>query len=341
MDKNLARRKVTPLNEFFGTGKRQDSGSGSVMLKVAQCVPFVGDPANPYKNKWYKGKRLENMVNSVKRNGVMQAITVRPKEGTIEVGGVMLPFYEILVGHNRVRCAGLAGRDEVPAFIRDLSNEEAMLFVIDSNLNQQSAKDMLPSEKARMLKMRNDAYEIYKAKRAQPFSNDIQQASNPCDTEDEGQFPPLGEKEDDDEKSFEDFDPHSTTTERYISLLDLIDDLLDKVDKGEIAVHAGAELSQLKQDEQRAVLDYMNANGIKIDIVKAAALRAYSKAGTLTTERMHTILSGVIKKRGRPAAVKVSKKVISRYFTQGESPDEISGIIEKALESWFSERGRT
>ena len=187
-----------------------------------------------------------------------------------------------------------------------------------------------------MLKIRNDAYDTYKAKRKQPISNDIQQASKPCDTNDCGQFTPLGEKQKSSDKSFEDFDPHSTTTERYISLLDLIDELLDMVDKGEIAVHAGAELSCLKRDEQRVVLDCLNAGSFKVDIVKATALHAYSKAGTLTPERICTVLSGVIKKRGRPAAVKVNRKIISRFFTQGQSSDEINEMIEKALEEYIS-----
>jgi ParB family chromosome partitioning protein len=341
LDRKLMPRKVSPMSEFFkrdNLAEESQGASGSpVMLKVAQCVPFEGHPF-----RLYEGERLENMAKSIKKNGVMDAIAVRPKEGYIEVDGAMLPLFEILLGHNRVHGSKIAGLDEVPAFIKKgLSDEEAILFVTESNLNQRSATDMLPSEKARALKMRNDAYDIYKAKRKQLFSNDIQQASNPCDTEDYGQFPPLGEKRDSTEKSFEDFDPHSTTTERYISLLDLIDELLDMVDKGEIAVHAGAELSYLKQNEQHTVLECIVANSFKVDIVKAEALRAYSKVGTLTTERIRTVLSGVIKKPGRPAAAKVSPKVISKYFTQEQKQAEIDEIVEKALERWFAERGRT
>jgi ParB family chromosome partitioning protein len=337
MDRKLMPRKVSPISEFFGAKESQDPGGGPVILKVEQCVPFAGHPF-----RLYEGERLENMAKSIKENGVMDPITVRPKEGHIEVDDVMMPLFEILLGHNRVHGSKIAGLDEVPAFIREgVSDTEARIFVTESNLNQRSAAEMLPSEKARALKMSNDAYDAYKANQKQPFLSIIQQDSIPCDAKDCGQFPPLGEKRNSVDKSYEDFDPYSTTTERYISLLSLIDEFLDKVDKDEIAVHAAADLSQLKQDEQCAVLDCMNTNAFKVDIVKAKALRDYSKAGTLTSERIYTVLSGATKKPGRPAPIKVNPKVISRFFTQGQTPDEINETIEKALEIYLSERGRT
>ena len=330
MDKNLTRRKVAPINEFFGAKESRDSGGGPAMLKVAQCMPFIEHPF-----KLYEGEKLAGFAEDIKENGVIQPIIVRPKEGQIEVGGVMLPLFEILAGHNRWNGSRIAGLEDIPAYIREgLSEAEAKIFIVNSNFNQRSMAEMLPSELARAYKMQLDAYK--EAGKKQGLFKEIQEGSNPCGAWESGQgfqSENLGKSL---EKVADDNETNDTRIHRYIRLNYLIEGLLNMVDDDKMGLIPAASLSFLKEDEQGGVLECMRTNGFKIDVAKAGVLHSYSKAGTLTLERIHTVLSGEIKKPGRPAAIKVSPKIISRFFTQGQKPAEINEMIEKALELYLS-----
>jgi ParB family chromosome partitioning protein len=339
MDRKLMPRKVSPMSEFFKQDEpvkeHQDSGVGPVMLKVVQCVPFADHPF-----KLYEGKRLEDFAEDIKDNGVIQPIIVRPKEGQIEVNGVMLPLFEILCGHNRWNGSKIAGLEDIPAFIKEgLNDAEAKIFVVNSNFNQRSMTDMLPSELAKAYKMQLDAYK--ETGKKQEFLQEIQEASKPCgDRDSEGSFQ-SEMRQWNLEKVADDNETNGTKIHRYIRLNYLIERLLNMVDDGTIGVIPAVSLSFLKEDEQSAVLECMDVNSFKIDVAKANALHSYSKAGSMTSERIYTVLSGAKKKPGRPTPIKVNPKVISRFFTQGQTPDEINETIEKALEIYLSERGRT
>jgi ParB family chromosome partitioning protein len=197
---------------------------------------------------------------------------------------------------------------------------------------------MLPSELARAYKMQLDAYK--EAGKKQKRLKEIQEASNPCGDRDSGvlfQSEILGISL---EKVAVDNETNDTKIYRYIRLNYLIERLLNMVDDGTIGVIPAVSLSFLKEDEQGGVLACMEAHGFKIDVAKANALHSYSKAGSMTSERIYTVLSGAKKKPGRPVQIKVNPKVISRFFTQGQTPAEINETIEKALEIYLSERGR-
>jgi ParB family chromosome partitioning protein len=204
---------------------------------------------------------------------------------------------------------------------------------------QRSVADILPSELAKAFKMLLEAYRDVRQK--QELLQTVQDGSNPWDTRNEGQGAiglPQGKSVD---EIADRYGMSRTKIQRYIRLNYLIEELSGMVDDGKIALAPAVSLSFLKQDEQRAVLECVEANGFKVDMKMASKLYAYSKAGTLTTERIRTVLSGVIKKPGRPAAIKVSPKIISKYFTQEQKQAEIDEIVGKALERWFAERGRT
>jgi ParB family chromosome partitioning protein len=331
MGENLARRKVTPLNEFFGTKNSHGSGNGQLVLKVAQCVPFANHPFN-----LYKGKKLEDFAEDIKENGVIQPIIVRPKEGQIEINGARLPLFEILCGHNRWNGSKIAGLEDIPAYIKEgLSDAEAKIFVVNSNFNQRSVADMLPSELARAYKMQLDAYKM--TGKNQALLEEIEEVSNPCGASDSGGLFHSEIRQWSLEKVAKDNETNSTKIHRYIRLNHLIDELLQMVDDQKIGLIPAVSLSYLKQDEQHAVLGCVNASGFKVDIAKADALHSYSKAGTLTLERIQTVLSGVKpKKPGPPAPTKVSHKIISQFFSDDQKPGEIEKVIEKALRQYFT-----
>jgi ParB family chromosome partitioning protein len=337
MDRN-AIRKVSPLNEFFmkdsPTGEGQGSGS-PVMLKVVQCAPFEGHPF-----RLFEGKRLVDFSNDIKINGVMQPITVRPKKGQyVEADDARLQVYEILIGHNRWNGSKVSGLEEIPAYIREgLSDAEANLFVVNSNLMQRSPAEMLPSELAKAYKMQLDAYKVTGKNKA--LLAEIQEASIPCGADDEESragLLPRGRIRD---KVSNDTGIDRETIRQYIRLNYLVGDLLKMVDDGKISRNPAVSLSYLKEDEQYAVRATLSLKGFKIDAAKAEMLRSYSDAGTLTNDRICAVLSGAAKKSGRPAAVKVSPKVISKFFTQEQKQAEIDEIVGKALQQWFAENGR-
>jgi ParB family chromosome partitioning protein len=322
-------RKLSPLDELFGADhlqENQDSSGSPTMLKIAQLVPFSDHPF-----KLYEGSRLEDLVESIRENGVMVPVIVRPKEGDA---------YEILAGHNRVNAAKIAGLDAVPAVVREgLSEAEARIIVTDTNFMQRSVSDMLPSELAKSLKMQLDACK--EAKQKQGFLAAIQEVSLPCCGLSSDGSAPMEQWQWSVEKVAHNNRMSRANIQRYIRLNNLIEDLLDMVDHGKIALRPAVSLSYLKKDEQRRVLDCMEENGFKSDIAKADKLRFYSEAGSLTSDRIYVVLSGVKKKLGRPASVKVRPKIISRFFAEGQSPNEINEMIEKALEQYLPERERS
>jgi ParB family chromosome partitioning protein len=229
----------------------------------------------------------------------------------------------------------------VPAAVREgLSEAEARIIVTDTNFMQRSVSDMLPSELAKSLKMQLDACK--EARQKQGFLDEIQDTSNPHGDWDWKEGTPVVHRS----KSVDEVAyinrMNRENIRRYIRLNSLIDALLDRVDSGEISLRPAVALSYLKQDEQRAVLECLDANGFKIDMFKANMLRSYSETGKLTADRIYTVLSGGKKpgRPARPAPIKVSPKIISKYFTQGQSQDEINETIEKALVEYLSKRGR-
>ena len=333
MDRKLVPRKISPLNEFFIQDKPAEESQGHkapTVLKISQLVPFAEHPF-----KLYEGQRLEDMVESIKENGVITPIIVRPKEGHIEVNGVMLPLYEILSGHNRWNGSKVAELEDIPSIIKEgQSDAEAKLIVIETNFMQRSVADMLPSELAKSLKMQLDACK--EANRKQELLKVIQKDSNPREDWDSGGSAQFEQRQWSVEKVADNNKMSRANIQRYIRLNNLIEEFLNKVDEEKVGLIPAVSLSYLKEAEQRGVLESMKSNSFKIDIAKADMLRSYSEAGTLNAGRIYTVLSGAKKKPGRQVPIKVNPKIISRFFTQGQKPAEINEVIEKALESYLS-----
>lgn len=218
-------------------------------IKVSECNPFRD---NPFKVR--DDLDMEMLVQSIKDNGVMVPIMVRPQ---IEIG------YEIISGHRRVYACKKAGVDKIPAFIQQLNRDEAVIRMVDSNLHRDS---LLPSEKAFAYKMKLEALD-HRGQRS-------------------GQ---LGHKSRDDVSDTE----SGRTVQRYIRLTNLESKLLDLVDQGRIALTPAVELSYLLPEEQKSVVRFYESDEITPSYSQSVRMRKLSEIGLLSEDKIFEILSEI------------------------------------------------
>ncbi len=305
--------------------KAESTANAPCTLDIADLVPFANHPF-----KLYTGARLDDMVRSVKDNGVILPIVVRPfdeDEGT----------YEILSGHNRVNAAKIAGLTEVPVVIKTgLTDDEAALIVTETNLNQRSFGDLAHSERAIALKHHLDA--IKSQGKRNDLVSEIERLSNPHEIKENGTSNLLDEKLLSVEKTGANYGISSATVTRYIRLTHLCKSLLTRVDADEIGLYPAVSLSYLSSDEQTELERLLGEAAYKVDMKKAEALREYSEGKKLTPEKMEQILSGELNRKPKPKTpppFKLKAKIYQKYF-DGDTPQgEIEATIDQALAEYF------
>ena len=259
-------------------------------IGVASCVPFSG---NPFKVR--DDFDMELLVQSVLDYGVMFPIMVRPLDGG---------KYEIVSGHRRVHACEKAGIDKIPAFIRPMSRDEAVIMMVDSNLQRES---LLPSEKAFAYKLKMDA---------------LKRQGNRTDLTSDRVGPKLTAAEISDDDS-------ATQVKRYIRLTYLIKPLLDLVDEGRIALGPAVELSYLPEETQRAVYDYYAENEVTPSYSQANQMKKHAAAGTLTPDALTQIL--VQPKPNQVETIKIPVDFVRRFRPAG-TMKEWQDFIQKACE---------
>lgn len=257
---------------------------------IAACVPFSD---NPFKIK--DDFDMDLLVQSILNYGVMYPIMIRPLEDG---------EYEIISGHRRVHACKKAGIEKIPAFIRPMSRDEAVICLVDSNLQRER---LLPSEKAFAYKMKVDAL-THQGKTSvqvgQKSSRGLVAAV-------------VGESE--------------TQIQRYIRLTYLIKPLLDLVDEGRIAFSPAVELSYLSEAAQKAVYDYYAENEVTPSYSQANQMKKRSNDGTLTTESLKQILDQP--KPNQAETIKIPVASVRR-FRPNYSIKQLQDFIEKACEHY-------
>ena len=241
-------------------------------------------------------EKMEEMVESIKERGVLMPGIVRPRIG----GG-----YEIIAGHRRKRACELAGLETMPVVIRNYTDEEAVVAMVDTNLQRE---EILPSEKARAYRMKYDAMK--------------HQGSGGGNTLDE-----IGESAGDSGK----------TVQRYICLSNLSDSLLDFVDEKKLPVVSGVHISYLTDKGQKWIEDKIQNTGVLISPAQAAKLKEYSQNKELTKAVIDLILD-----EEKPKARKVTFKgdKLSKYFPDEMSAEEIEEEIIRILDEWKDKGGQ-
>ena len=292
---------MTPLDDLFST---DESRAESQFEKVVTLNPAeISDfPNHPFKVK--QDDAMAEMVESVRKYGVLVPALVRPKEN----GG-----YEMVAGHRRKFAASLAGVSEIPCIVRSLTDDEATIVMVDSNLQREK---ILPSEKAFAYKMKLEAM------KRQGQRTDL--TSSPLDNKLSGttSAQQLSQKSGDSQPQIY----------RFIRLTELIPPVLQMVDDGKIAFRPAVELSYLSKDQQQSLHDTMECEDCTPSLAQAIKMKEFSKDGRLTDEVILSIMQE--EKPNQKEQFKMPKERISKYFAPGTPAQKIEDTIVKALEMY-------
>ena len=279
-------------------------------------------PYHNHKFELYTGERLDDMVASIKENGVLSPIIVQPDGDG----------YEILIGHNRWNASKIAGLPSVPVIIKTgLSEDEAEMYVIESNVMQRGFENLRISEQAAAVALRHS--EMF----SQGKRNDILRELALMENPESATSDPVGMKSapDVNENIGEHYGLGRSTVVRLIRKNKLIDELKALIDCGDIAIRTGVELSFLSEDTQAIVAEF--AEDSKIDMKTAKMLRSSADGeGSIDRYTVHGIIYGENSEpMSKPKSVKISNDTYTKYFGKGTKPKEIAETIEKALELYF------
>ena len=291
--------KLPVLDDLFSTQEERDEVSRESVRNIP--ISEINDfPNHPFKVKM--DENMSDLVDSIKEHGVLVPALVRPKEdGT----------YEMVAGHRRKFASELAELEEIPCIIRDLTDDEATLIMVDSNLQREI---ILPSEKAFAYKMKLDAM------KRQGQRTDL--TLSPLATKLRGQRS--------DEILGQQVGESKDQIRRYIRLTKLIQPILDMVDDNKIAMRPAVELSYLSKTEQDILLDTMQLEDCTPSHAQAIKLRKFSEEVRLNEDEILSILSE--EKGNQKEQFRMPKERISRYFTPGTSAKQMEDTIIKALE---------
>jgi len=291
--------KLPALDDLFSTQEERDEVSRESVRNIS--ISEINDfPNHPFKVKM--DENMSDLVDSIKEYGVLVPALVRPKEdGT----------YEMVAGHRRKYASELADLEEIPCIIRDLTDDEATLIMVDSNLQRER---ILPSEKAFAYKMKLDAM---KRQAGRPSKNSVPVAQ---DLKGKTSRQLLGEQVGESQDQIR----------RYIRLTELIQPILDMVDDNKIAMRPAVELSYLSKTEQEILLDTMQLEDCTPSHAQAIKMRKFSTEGRLNDDVILSILSE--EKGNQKEQFRMPKERISKYFTPGTSVKQMEDTIVKALD---------
>ena len=292
--------KLTSPDDLFSTEERRAEAE----KERVQDIPIAeidGFPDHPFHVDM--DDAMSEMVESVKRFGVLSPAVARQKDDG---------RYELISGHRRKKACELAGMEKMPVIVRNMDRDEAIIFMVDSNLQRER---LLPSEKAFSYKMRLEAMKR-KAGRpskenASPLATNYSSGRSDLDL---AQI--VGEGKD--------------NIRRYIRLTELTPDLLQIVDDGKIAFRPAVELSYLTKEEQASLHEAMESEDCTPSLAQAIKIKKFSQEGRLNDDVILSILSE--EKPNQREVYRLPKERIDKYFPKGTPSEKIEEIICKALE---------
>ena len=289
---------LTGYDELFMTGTERAENR----LPKIQDIPLleIDDfPEHPFQVRL--DADMDELVQSVKERGIITPITLRQKEDG---------RYEIVSGHRRRKACELVGLDTVKAEVKELSRDEAIILMVESNLQRTT---ILPSEKAFAYKMRLEAI---RRQAGRPSKNSVPVGQNFGQTSREilAANSPDG----------------NTQIQRYVRLTNLLPDLLSKVDEGKIAMRPAVELSYLAEKEQQAILDSIESEDCTPSYAQALKMRRFSQEGNLTDEVILSIMEE--EKPNQKEQLKIPKERIAKFFPEGTPREKMEDTIVKSLE---------
>ncbi|GGH35032.1 ParB N-terminal domain-containing protein [Paenibacillus segetis] len=334
---NMPKPRITPklgnidellkLSEHSSHNADSISSKGNIPSIPINKIRFFKD--HPF--HLYEGERLTDMVDSIAANGILVPViirTIEPDETGYE--------YEMLSGHNRMNAAQLVGLEQLPSIIKEhLSDEEALLYVVETNVLQRSFNDMRPSEKAKVLSISHS--EMFSQGKRNDIIDELKKLENPQYNKENDTSAPMGQRSTSREKVAHEYGLSKNSVSRLLRIDKLIPGLKQRVDADELPLRCAVHLSYLSEGEQSMVEQSITDNGFKLDMKKSELLQGYS--GRLSVEQTNKILSGEATRKPRsqtPPPFKLKHKVFSKYFTSQSKASEVEQIIDEALEMYFS-----
>lgn len=296
MAENRRNIKLTSLDDLFSTEESRAEEEKERIQEIL-ITEIDGFPEHPFHVDMDDAMR--EMVESVKRFGVLSPVVARQKEDG---------RYELISGHRRKKACELAGIEKMPVIVRNMDRDEAIIFMVDSNLQRER---LLPSEKAFSYKMKLDAM------KRQGKRNDLTSV-------------PMAQKLTSRELLAEKSGESQDQVRRYIRLTELTPDLLKMVDEGKIAFRPAVELSYLSKEEQASLLMTMESEVCTPSLAQAIKIKKFSQEGRLNDDVILSILSE--EKPNQKEVYKLPKERLDKYFPRGTPPEKIEEIIFKALE---------
>lgn len=286
------------FTNYLGSG----DDSGVQQIPLDDLVPWVGKDGRlqPFR---VRPEELPQLVESIQAIGILSPIVVRPKGDE----------YEILSGHRRSEAAKLAGLTTVPVVIRDVSDDEAICILCDSNLNHR--EKLLPSEKAFAYKLKLDAI------KRQGIRSDLTSGQLVHRLAGVKSRDVIAEQSDD----------NARQVSRYIRLTELLPELLEMVDSGKLAFIPAVAVSYLKSAEQQPLLDIMKRDQVSLSLSQATQLKELSGSNKLTAQSMEQIMT-IQKPEAKQITLKGSK--IEKYFPKNTSKEDMEKIILQLLDKW-------
>lgn len=271
-------------------------------IKLSELHPFKGHPF-----KVLDDEAMQKTVESITQFGVMTPAIARPRPE----GG-----YELIAGHRRHHASKLAGKETMPVIVRDMDDDAATILMVDSNLQRET---LLPSERAFAYKMKLEALK-HQGQRKDLTSTQV------------------GSKLRANEELGESVGISRESVRRFIRLTELIPELLDMVDTGQIKFNPAVELSYLKKEEQQGFLEAMDYAQTTPSLSQAQRLKKFSQEGKCSLDAMCAILSE--EKKNEQDRVTIKNDVLRKYFPKSYTPKQMENTIIKLLEQWQKKRDR-
>ena len=284
--------KIEKFEDLFGGSAGQENSAEQIInAPLADLHTFKDHPFRVVADE-----KMEETTESIRQYGVLVPGIARPRAG----GG-----YEIIAGHRRKRGSELAGKMEMPVIVRNYTDDEATIIMVDSNIQRE---DILPSEKARAYKMKYEAMKHQGKKSGKNTLDEVGEAA--------------GE--------------NAKKVQRYIWLSRLSDKLLEMVDTKKLGFSQGVDISFLTEEAQQWVQAVIGEQGYNVSMVQSGKLKEYGKSGELTFAMVRLILTEE-KPKERRVTLKADK--ISEYFAEDCTNEEIEGIIIQLLDEWSARNG--
>lgn len=289
--------KLTSIDELLGVVNEESA----MEIEIKAISPFKGHPF-----KVIADDKMEELINSVKESGVITPVLLRPAGEN---------HYEMISGHRRMYAARKAGLSTVPAIVRDMTDDEAVIAMVDANIQRE---ELLPSEKAFAYKMKLNAM---KRQAGRPSKNNVRQNGTNLRSDQE-----LGEQVGESARSIQ----------RYIRLTELIPELLDMVDNKKLQFTVAVDISYIDKEMQKWIYEYIRDNGF-IKPNQIAVLRKRLEDENVGHNYMISIFNNCIAPKRKMRKVTLPEKKLKNYFPPDYTQEQMEEIIVSLLEEWKKE----